>query len=674
MSSSRPSSTYENNEEIQPERRPLMPPSEDDLSAQKYFFATPRIIFVLCILLMMCLGGYIYISQTFNHVNYEDMYRLDSKLDLSPCSEVKPTEWKPCNMSLLPQDELEEILSDYIIECHSFQAPLDWSVSSSKLQQDSKEASFGRCDKTTPMNLWRLYSKKLHNRMHEAFGHFLYANPGGPGGFEFTTSGLKKAFLDPFMRSTYFNYVIYIQKVRGVGQEGAITCRDGTIPGSFVSQECLDYVTETFGEVMPYYGIVQQVYDIRYSLQVIRKTTIEVSKKAPVMVHYQPTTVFGVSSGTRVLTAYMANFEEREHFDQFVLDGISSMDYDPSLNTNSESNSIYLQQIMNACLFVHDCFKHFMGLTYPHGDEELPVVSLVELYEHLIGLMVEGKSKAVEYIQKWLGKEEYPVTYSEEEIVEALKRMFYEMTTVSRVRSLIAPFILRIYYAEHVEEKKHFLKDILPSLKTLLQSLKPGGDDSKPGEAPKKANPFIGVSQLINERYHHSDIQYLIDIECGQSSCSQRQLYANVKQGYIDLAKRMKHLRYKFDIESSVKRGKTSMPILILNGDMDPQTVMYAGRDRYGIEWLGSPDEHQYSFVLPHSVRSTVIRSSQTSYRPEFSCSMQLLSSFVVNNGDVLLKDQKCLRKPLLIDLAGSRNDTLEILPKVFRKGSLVWV
>eukprot|EP01135_Chromosphaera_perkinsii_P011742 Nk52_evm20s2485 gene=Nk52_evmTU20s2485 len=613
-----------------------------------------------------------------------------STWDLIPCGgAIHKVNWTTENCVLDPSLNSTADQSDLIAECFFFDAPLDWTTESR-----------GECgNQSTPMFVQRVYPKALNPE--RAKGHFVLGNPGGPG---YSQSFFqKKSLFDQFHNLTGGEFVAYVQKIRGVSGKGSLTCGNETTYAPSLSDakeaaNCFREVIEKRGSELRHFGYQQMAFDLRYTLQILRQTSTA------------PVTVYGFSGGTYFLQAYLGMFPKAiDQFDHFIFDGPVRPSYMNLLRSWAEGLETHTKMIMTSCLFESACMSKFRELRFCKGttpgancsdarrDDSLarwaPVVSILHLYEHLMGRIEElgmesvCMRRLVEAKKASHSNSDSAVILAESitsrNVTLAIKSMFSEWTQTEAPRPLIPSLVKKLHTCEY-DLSSHPSKN---DINALLQVIENGLEQlfvSTPSQLDDILfNPVSGMSLLVNEYTDPEDIEVSIanmtfeDLDIGHYDRARPQMMIRVAKllvtDYKDTALYYRDEKHQWNITHN---EGTAQPTLVLVGDMDGQTPPTFQSNHFA-PWQGSDSTHlqkqkHYSFVIPFAPHNTLMQS-RSRFREEFPCGMQLAASFVKNNGEVSPEDTQCLTQIQDMDLLGSRDDTKEAVTTFFGPESTLW-
>eukprot|EP01135_Chromosphaera_perkinsii_P005597 Nk52_evm11s355 gene=Nk52_evmTU11s355 len=609
-----------------------------------------------------------------------------SSWDLIPCGgPIDKVNWTTENCALDPNLNSTADQSNLIAECFFFDAPLDWTTENR-----------GTCgNQSTPMFVQRVYPKTL--KPESAKGHFVLANPGGPGVSQ--SYFQKKSLFDQFHNLTGGEFVAYVQKVRGVCGKGSLTCGNGTTYVPFLTkakeaEDCLRDVIVNRGSELRLFEYQQMAFDLRYTLQILRQ-----SSTAPV-------TVYGLSGGTYFLQVYLGMFPKVvDQFDHFIFDGPVRPSYMSLMRSWAEGLETHTKMIMTSCLFDSACMSKFRQLRFCKGATPgancsdarrndsparwAPVVSILHLYEHLMGRMEELDAESVcmrRLVEAKTASPSNSTVIPVESITSrnatlAIKFMFAEWTKTEAPRPLIPSFVNKLHACEYGLSSPPSGNDI----NALLKVIESGMEQlfvSKPSHLDDILfNPISGMSLLVNEYTDPEDIEASIanmtfeDLDIGHYDRTLPWMMIRVAKllvaDYKDTALYYRDEKHQWNITHN---EGTAQPTLVLVGDMDGQTPPTFQRNHFG-PWLGSDSSQKqkhYSFVIPFAPHITIMQS-RSRFREEFPCGMQLVSSFVKNNGKLNPKDTKCLSQIQDMDLLGSRDDTKEAVTTFLGSESTLW-
>mmetsp|Transcript_32188 Transcript_32188/g.51221 ORF Transcript_32188/g.51221 Transcript_32188/m.51221 type:complete len:599 (-) Transcript_32188:35-1831(-) len=561
-----------------------------------------------------------------------------------PCLNNAHPKWEIC-------DEDGETGPDYISECYSFDAPLNWT-----------DRSLSQCNRTTPMYIQRIYPKAL-NPAH-ARGHVVMGNPGGPGGSE--VSYKPKSRWQAFHNLTHNKFVYYIQKVRGVSQEGSVTC-DGhrtmySLGGVELTTEakvCLSKTLNKFGPDLALYGYRQVAADLRYTLAVLRN--LRKNKRAKI-------SVYAISGGSKLMENYWGIYPHpNDQFDQHIVEGIVTPDTLSLVRTYSEGMARIVDQIFTTCLFRHNCWVNFRELTYykkyhngTFSSRKSPVVSVKGLYENLIDTLWRNdrKSTCMSRLEHLANKSNS--TISTRTFVASIKYAMYTWTNNVDKRQLFPTLVKMLHTCEFDTQENKAVQGLL---NLHQESQKDLTNTTLPTALGHGVNMVTMASQLVSEYMNQTDIAHDI----------RKITYADMDNTYYDstlawsvirVAKHMLNYTYDYNLNYA-KNGRTKKPLLLIQGDYDPLTPKFTHAD-YQTTWIQAPKaKHQYLKVMPFGIHGTAFHSP-TTHRPNYNCGMQLLAAFVWNNGKLSKRDSVCIHRPVFPDYALTKNTTQATFEQVF--------
>eukprot|EP01135_Chromosphaera_perkinsii_P004693 Nk52_evm4s294 gene=Nk52_evmTU4s294 len=569
---------------------------------------------------------------------------------------LNETNWKRCELSVEVPANVSQVFKDeYHIECYWHEVPLDWQTSSEGNNADK-----------IPMYLQRVYPKKMRS-VTDARGGLLFANPGGPGEGENVFQS--ESFIKSFMTLTGNKFVIYVQKLRGVIGKGAIGCKKGKDVVTYQSgvnsgndeKKCWAEIMKEHGKDLEFYGYEQGAYDLKHHLQMI-KTTMK-----------SPVTVYGCSCGTRFLQVYMNMFGDDDNvFDQIVLDGLISPGYYSFSRMYDEGWNLYTAMTMSQCASNTKCWSRFRGLRYCVGKNEgqicsgrgspsstrrgnwAPVLSVKDLYEHLIRRMHQMETESI-CLQRLMTMSEVTkglpeLSLNSKNVTMALKYAAAKMAGDDG-RALIPLMVRQMYDCEYRDGKEAdtAVKELLHLVaKMLTNDLYYSNVQS-----PITYNYFLGSYIVSNyfedpstivQEYKNTTFEMYNQFNTG--------VYSRIGE-WTDVHYRIEMFNDPNYVHKPVKRSLsalrngTSKPILVLNGDMDPQTPLSLSRDHFG-GWMRGPEEKQVSIVIPYAQHT--MWTGHTDYRPEYKCGVQLVASFIFNRGRIASEDMSCVRQASSID------------------------
>eukprot|EP00516_Mucochytrium_quahogii_P006261 CAMPEP_0203763570 /NCGR_PEP_ID=MMETSP0098-20131031/16421_1 /ASSEMBLY_ACC=CAM_ASM_000208 /TAXON_ID=96639 /ORGANISM=" , Strain NY0313808BC1" /LENGTH=594 /DNA_ID=CAMNT_0050658533 /DNA_START=388 /DNA_END=2169 /DNA_ORIENTATION=- len=544
--------------------------------------------------------------------------------------------WEACPFP----ESVNSLEGKYVMECYYYNAPLDWKDK-------------GPCDKgggVMPMWVKRIYSKHVDPATAEA--SLVMANPGGPGGSEesFFTSSLVR----DFHSLTDDKKVYYVQKVRGVSGEGAIACENNSMVNSFLGtytaeeERCIKYVLDHHGHKLKLIGYEQMSFDLRYTLSLVRASSREGNVYT-----------YGISAGTRFLLVYLGMFTGvGDQFDGYIFDGTVNPGEVSLARTYGEGQEAYTRISMTNCLDQRECWGHFRGLKYiDNENRSRSVVSIVRLYEHLVNRLHDAgsKSRCVRRLAKISGE-----SIAAHDLVLAFKSAMASWIHDIDSRPLISASVLRLYYCEYGSTEKIRMSQE-KNLQALLFVYRKGVnliyDHSLRTEI--QSNLFTGASMLLNEYTTWEHFGEDLPIFESFSDYDNPYYDRSSTWGIVRMMKILYNEKYKYDFDINITmRARTDKPVLILNGDMDPATPEQTMSDYFG-QWDSTANSKHLRFVVPSSPHGTVF-SGRSTYKPHYTCGLQLLTSFVNNNGTIPLNDRLCLQHPVMTDFEGRRQHTLQ--------------
>ena len=544
----------------------------------------------------------------------------------------------------------EELLENFHVDCLWYDAPLDWTAKGNTT-----------CGRTTPVYLQRIYSRNGMNPQ-TAKGHFVVANPGGPGGNQLFYQS-NTAFIEGFHNLTDHNHVMYFQKVRGVANEGGITCANGQMltavhinEYSDEEKKCIHDVFKAHGTDFKFYGSVQKSHDIHASLKILRK-------HLPSDAHIS---AYGSSGGTRLFNVYLNTFPHKEdQFDGFIYDGILSPGYFAATRTYSEGMATITKMTMTECLYRSECWEHFKGLTYDH----LPVRSIHKLYEQLISTMKEKKenSKCFTRIKEAVG--ETCPDINADNVVLSLQASLAAFTQSTDARPLVPAMVRKMYSCE-LDGDEDAASAVQSIAYAVAHVSMPQLYNRKLYGPPIFINDFLYVSELVNEFMERSDLENDVLSVTKENFLDPFLYHHGDSFADIMMAKEViqNNLFYNFN-QSLSGPPSTERSVLALNGDMDPQTPLVFSRNYFG-SWMKGAGSHQYSFVVPMSAHPTSVQS-RTAFNEQYTCGLQMITAFVKNRGEMKGNDAECTEHPIKTDFKGEEAYTQGMTEQFFNSKQL---
>ncbi|KAH3764241.1 alpha/beta hydrolase fold [Pelomyxa schiedti] len=395
---------------------------------------------------------------------------------------------------------------------------------------------------------------------------------------------------------------------RGVGFSTPLYCPNPTI---IQAQECIDYLDSTWGEGLHQFTSSNAARDLHSLVTAATESGV-------------PVYIYGVSYGTYWLQRYLQIYSsEAERPRAVILDGIVSPDklkfleYDFYVNTVGHE----LMAWCEADLFCNSAFK---GVP--------PISVMASLFDKLLN----NATTCFDQLSQPLP----PLFSSPSSIKQGLNALFQQWLFSQTNRILIPPTIFRLTRCSTTD-----ISALNYLMSTLSQSLvsTPYGPNYAYEDNPLALN--IIQSEMLSLKLPPPTLEQIITGESslyftGGSSVSNRMWY-----DYWD--------RYTPDEYANNLPSVSGLPLLMLNGNLDPQTPLYFAEEVYN-HYAGPTVTFEIVNAAVHcTIANSPVDNSDT------PCGLQMVVGWILSDTKTL--DTTCLDHLVPIDWAGTTTDDQQL-------------
>eukprot|EP01084_Bolivina_argentea_P203269 347199_1 len=452
---------------------------------------------------------------------------------------------------------------------------------------------------------------------YDSLGQFWMLNggPGGDGEELYPT-------IPPFWQYINGSYDLFIPDHRGTGHSSPIYC-----PAEIINTEaCIDYVNIKWGNKIHYYSTYGASMDLGYAIELFTNIT-----------YNHQTIVYGLSYGTYWLNQYIQLFPDQ--VSAVILDGICPSNlcryaiYD--VNTNNVG-----RDFMTECEQNQFCASQWNGIS--------PYDAMNNLF-YIIDNNNNGVVPCIDYTNSITSQQ--------------LRQLFFYLEADFNRRVFIPPIVYRMNRCNQ--------QDVI-ALNNIFEYF--FGDNGLLSNIINEGN-VLGLNILLSEMFYSEN-------STAEPPSTNELLYEDRTFNFATYGP--PEMRPLWDIYNKYipnntvynNYGNPSMPMLLLNGDLDPSTPYYwasyvATKYNASIDDIpnGKYYKNRYFLTVPRSTHVTMLGSPMINYtNDEYSrttCGEYIVKAFIESKD--FIPDNSCVNWILPIDWNGVTNTTMQLSEKFFK-------
>lgn len=460
--------------------------------------------------------------------------------------------------------------------------------------------------------------------------------PGGPGGAGNTLYPTAIPWL------TYIDntFDLYIPDHRGTGYSNPIECPSDLLG---LPANCTSYLDDVYGDDIHYFSTYQAAMDLGYVLDLFIDNLGVYSN--------DNTIIYGVSYGTYYLNEYLQIFPDQ--IQGVILDGICSPDQCRVIKYDENFNNVGIN-LLNLCdndVFCYDIFEQFDNVTNDDNNSSVIIQILSDIY-----LNIANNSNIIECIDAF-------------KVDASLLQYVFAMFLLSDEGRIFIPPI--IYRLERCNENDTEILTLMFEyiLSEIEQQIENRGNFTS----------ILTFNIILSELWNGADPT--------DPGPSYRELVTIAKDYYFSSGLTTEFRRWwddwnKYEVNEEFynKFADPSMPMLLLNGDLDPQTpyeLAIHSAEQYGAnidDNINIPNaKNRYFYTIPNAPHFTMFNSRIRNYTDHTlhidldfeTCGMYIIASFI-NPQNNFIPDNECIHWLNDIDWNGDDDITQQLSSLIF--------
>eukprot|EP00486_Rosalina_sp_Unknown_P006920 CAMPEP_0201574230 /NCGR_PEP_ID=MMETSP0190_2-20130828/18585_1 /ASSEMBLY_ACC=CAM_ASM_000263 /TAXON_ID=37353 /ORGANISM="Rosalina sp." /LENGTH=603 /DNA_ID=CAMNT_0048002213 /DNA_START=22 /DNA_END=1833 /DNA_ORIENTATION=- len=471
-------------------------------------------------------------------------------------------------------------------------------------------------DETIYYTIARIYNRDdIENTADNGAFWMINGGPGGPGYQMYSWTIPWLTFVDG-------TYDLYVHDHRGVPYSTEFSCpTEMFYSGDF--KACSTYTANYWGN-NSYFSTYQAAFDIAYAIDLFSNDFSAYNG--------DNTVLYGTSYGTYLVNKYLQLYPNQVR--AVILDGVCAGD-ECKLQDQDEAYHDTAIKLFNRCGEDPFCNAQFVP---EYGD------TIIEAIEYIYGLFDDNDGHLP---CNPLKEAPYNMTMSTESFQQAI---FISLLEDEHKRMLIMPFLKRIARcnADDYEVLRYALQD----------------EDEYNNEYNNEYQNMLGFNIKLSELWYGDDPRI-------RPPVLEKDYY--LSQGASNFYSLLwdQWVKYLPPMDLYNKYANPQIPILLINGDLDPMTRVEWARDA-ALNFGANTDDgnHRYYVEFPNVVHNVFIKSPMTNYtdysieddeynRDYETCAFHVVKSFI--DDPYSTPDTQCLEWLIPLDWRMSTKISKEI-------------
>eukprot|EP01083_Nonionella_stella_P027502 75761_1 len=505
---------------------------------------------------------------------------------------------------------------NFTAKCIAIQVPLIWNEDDLHYMNHTNYSAIDTID----YFITRIYSSFNQNNT-ENNGAFWMIN-GGPGipGTQLYPTAI------PWLTFINSTFDLYIPDHRGSGSSNPLSCPSQIMTSA---PNCTRFLDDTYGDDIHYFSPYSASMDLGYAIGLFMNNWSVYNDNR--------TIIYGYSYGTYYLNQYLHFFPDQVN--GVIFDGLCPPDKCKLSQFDKNTNAVSIK-FLDLCDKDEFCGEQFnksvidtLHQIFQRMNNDSNISSTT-CYDNLI----------LTDIAKW-------------------KAILFQLLANFDQRVLIPPIIHRLQRCN---------ADDITALNTLLA----GYEGFTVESFVMLLTGVTGHNIIVSEMWFGSDPTNP-GLSYDEFIAAEKEYY--ISTGLGSMLRRWWGYWNKYEPNPDIynKYANPSMPMLLLNGDLDPQThvkwALHAGR-QYGANINDNTHNplKRYYYTVPNAVHSVMFQSRIVNYTDNTidldddyeACGFYIMASFIDGNRN-FVPDNKCIDWLTPIDWKGEGNITQQLSQKL---------